>query len=80
MRSFIPERRAVNSGLSFSRALVNAVVSELPPCKEGAAVPVTQNDLVSWADKEFADTAILVAIRRVVLFIEREAVNIAILR
>ena len=63
MRSFVPERRAVDAVLSFSRALVNTVVFESSPDKEGFSCEGSQHDLLTWAAKESTDTAIGVAIR-----------------
>lgn len=79
MRPFVPEGRAVDAVLLFSGALVNAVVFELSPNKEGCTVKGSQYDLFSGAAEQFADATICVAIRRVVFFVERKTVSIAVL-
>ena len=79
MRPFVSERRAVDPVLSFSGALINAVVFELPPNKESCTVKGSQHDLSSGAAEQFADATIGVAICRVVLFVERKTVSIAVL-
>ena len=77
--AFVAERGAADSSLTFSGARVTAVVGESAPDEECAAVFGSKDDLFAGATEQGEAARRRFPRERIVSFVEREAVTVAVL-